>query len=263
MNEKIAAAAHRLRAAAERGTPCAPVRDLIGSNDLEAAYGVQAVNVAAAVRSGRTLVGRKIGLTSPAVQEQLGVDQPDFGSLFDDMRLVGESTPMQRLLQPRIEAEVVFVLGSDLDAPEIDEAMVRQAVAGMYAGLEIVDSRITDWDITICDTIADNASCGLFVVGSQKVQLKDIDPAEVAMTMTINGGLVSTGTGAACLGSPLNALLWLARKAADLGQPLQAGELVLSGALGPMAMVNPGDVIEAYISGLGYVTTRMTSKDES
>ncbi|MGW6901101.1 2-keto-4-pentenoate hydratase [Streptomyces sp. NPDC054919] len=263
MNEKIEAAADRLRVAAESRTPCAPVRDLIGTTDLDAAYAVQTRNVAAAIRDGRTLVGRKIGLTSSAVQAQLGVDQPDFGSLLDDMRVVGEATPLHGLLQPRIEAEVVFVLGSDLDAPDIDEAGVRHAVAGMYAGLEIVDSRISDWDITISDTIADNASCGLFVLGSRKTLLADTDPAEVAMTMTINGSLVSSGTGTACLGSPLNALLWLARKAAALGQPLRAGELVLSGALGPMAPVNAGDVIEAHISGLGHVTTRLTPKDGS
>ncbi|WP_328681943.1 fumarylacetoacetate hydrolase family protein [Streptomyces sp. NBC_00322] len=263
MSSTIAAAAKRLRVASEQHMPCAPVRDLIGTDDLNAAYDVQSENVARATRAGHVLLGRKIGITSPAVQRQLGVDQPDFGTLLQDMLITEDELPSHRLLQPRIEAEIAFVLGRDLDAPDIDEESVRKAVACMYAGLEIVDSRIRGWDITITDTIADNASCGLFVLGSRTTRLKDVEPAGVAMTMTVNGAIVSRGTGADCLGDPLYALLWLARKAAELGQPLRAGEIVLTGALGPMAPIHAGDVIEAGISGLGTVSTRMPLKEAS
>jgi 2-keto-4-pentenoate hydratase len=249
------AAAERLRDAAERLAPCAPVRDLIGTTDVMAAYRVQAVNVDLRLTSGRRLVGRKIGLTSPAVQAQLGVGEPDFGCLLDDMQVPdGGIVQPGRLLQPKVEAEVAFHLGSDLDGPLGSADDLRSAVIGMAAAIEIVDSRISDWDITIADTVADNASSGLFVVSDLLVPLDGLDPAAVEMTLTCNGVEASSGTGRACLGSPLEALLWLARACQSVGAPLQAGELVLSGALGPMVPVAVGDTVAASISGLGEVS---------
>lgn len=236
--------------------PCAAVRDLIGA-DPTAAYAVQRTTIERRVAAGARVVGRKVGLTSPVVQAQLGVDQPDFGVLLDDMRRGdGAEIEADGLLQPRIEAEVAFVLGADLAAGDLDDVQVRAAVAQMLPALEIVDSRIADWDITFADTVADNGSSGLFVLGRVATGLDAVEPAEVEMTLTCDGSVVSTGSGAACLGDPLRALAWLARTARNHGDPLRAGEIVLSGALGAMVPVAAGDTFEATVSGLGAVSVR-------
>ena len=256
----IRTAADRLRRAAEGSTPCAPVRDLIGAADVAAAYAVQSVNIEARRQAGATVVGRKIGLTSPAVQQQLGVDQPDFGWLLDDMDLTGaDEVPMELLLQPKAEAEIAFVLKEDLDEGPLDDAQIRGAVDYAVAALEIVDSRVTGWDIAFGDTVADNASSGLYVLGTERRTLAEFEPIEVTMSMSIDGVEVSTGDGAACLGNPLNALAWLARTAREYGEPLRAGQVVLSGALGPMRDVTPGSTVTAAINGLGSVTARFST----
>jgi 2-keto-4-pentenoate hydratase len=253
----VGAAADRLLEAAQRGVPCAPVRDLIGPDDVIAAYSVQQRVVHSRVADGARIVGRKIGLTSPAVQAQLGVDRPDFGTLFDDMLLRhGDEVEMSRLLQPKVEAEIAFVLSHDLVAPEASAASVRHAVAYASPALEVVDSRIACWDITFGDTVADNASSGLFVLGPARRALDDFEPVEAEMAMTADGIHVSAGSGADCLGDPLNALAWLARTAVAVGEPLRAGEVVLSGALGPMVTVQPGMHVRAEISGLGTVAAQ-------
>ena len=253
--DMAAEAAARLARAAATGLPCLPVRDLIGADDVPRAYRVQELLVAGWLAGGTRRVGRKIGLTAPAVQAQLGVGQPDFGVLLASMR-VGQDEPVVfgRLLQARIEAEVAFVLGRDAGTDlGIDE--VASAIAVARPALEIVDSRIAGWDITIADTVADNASSGLFVLGEGEVPLGPFDPAAVSMTLLEDGEEGSSGTGAACLGSPLNALAWLAATAAAYGNPLRAGEIVLSGALGPMVPVRAGARYEASLSGLGDVRT--------
>ena len=256
------AAADRLWLAAELRTPCPPVRDLIASDDVASAYAVASVNVGRRIERGAVRIGRKIGLTSVAVQKQLGVDTPDFGSLLMDMLVPqGGSIPAGVLIQPKVEAEVAFVLGADLDGPLEDVAEVRAAVAGAMAALEIVDSRVADWDIAYVDTVADNASCGLFAVSDVVVPLTEVEPVGVRMTLTLNGSRASEGDGAACLGDPLLALLWLARTVRDLGDPLRAGEVVLSGALGPMAVVRAGDVVEAEVSGLGPVRVTFAKEE--
>ncbi len=256
-------AARRLAEAAEAGVACAPVRDLIGGNDLAAAYAVQSINVASKIAGGAKVVGRKIGATSPAVRAQLGVDQPDFGWLFDDMDLTGaDEVPMGRLLQPKAEAEIAFVLATDLADGPLDAAQVRASVAYAVAALEIVDSRIAGWDIQFGDTVADNASSGLYVLGTQRRTLDELEPLDVEMTMTLDGEVVSTGNGAACLGDPLNALAWLARTAREYGEPLRAGQVVLSGALGPMRDVHAGAVVSATISGLGSVTATFSEETQ-
>ena len=229
------------------------MRDLIGTDDLPAAYAVQQGLVQARLARGATVVGRKIGATSEAVQRQLGVDQPDFGYLLSDMD-VSDDDPisMRTLVQPRVEGEVAFVLARDIDPPdgaEITIDVVRDAVAVALPALEIVDSRIADWDIEFTDTVADNASSGLFVVGRDGLSLDEIEPRDVTMSLTINGEERSSGTGAACLGDPLEALRWLAVQAQRFGDPLRAGHLILSGALGPFVPFAPGDRVEATISG--------------
>ncbi len=260
---EVVEASERLLEAAASGVPCDPVRELIGETDVEAAYAVQERLTAARLAAGATVVGRKIGLTSKAVQAQIGVDQPDFGVLFDDMGYAeGDVVPMSRLLQPKAEAEIAFVLKDDLAEGDLDVAQVRAAVDHAVASLEIVDSRVAGWNIRFGDTVADNASSGLYVLGSEPRTLDEVEPVDVEMTMHINGEQVSTGTGAACLGDPLNALAWLARTARDFGEPLRAGQVVLSGALGPMADVRPGDVVTAQISGLGSVTARFSGEDD-
>jgi 2-keto-4-pentenoate hydratase len=258
----IDAAARRLVRAAETHVPCAPVRDLIGSNDLDAAYAVQREIVERRVAAGARRSGRKIGLTSPSVQAQLGVDRPDFGVLLDDMDVSDrDQIPLRSLLQPRIEAEIAFVLAADLDQDNLTVADVSAAVSKMLPALEIVDSRIQDWAITFGDTVADNASSGLYVLGREAVPLRDVRPREVVMEMSIDDETVSRGTGADCLGDPLEALAWLARTSRDFGDPLRAGEVVLSGALGPMAPVTAGCRVRAHITGLGQVTANFSEID--
>ncbi|MGC9542189.1 2-keto-4-pentenoate hydratase [Streptomyces sp. UG1] len=259
--QAIAEAADRLTTAAVKREPCSPVRDLLGTTDIRSAYEVQRCLNA---RRTDVVTGRKIGLTSPAVQKQLGVDQPDFGVLFADMDVSAlDEVPTTRLLQPKVEAEIAFLLATDLDGDDLDLAAVRAAVAYAMPALEIVDSRVADWDITITDTVADNASSGLYVLGESRLPLKAFEPREATMRMYVDDVLVSEGTGAACLGDPLNALLWLARTAREYGDPLRAGQVVLSGALGPMAGVSPGVTVLAEISTLGTVTAAFTDKEPS
>ncbi|MFI9596428.1 2-keto-4-pentenoate hydratase [Nonomuraea sp. NPDC052265] len=255
----LAAAVERLAGAAASGVPCAPVRDLIGRDDLAAAYAVQAALTASRLAAGARVVGRKIGLTSAAVQRQLGVDQPDLGVLFDDMAYAdGDTIPAGRVLQPRAEAEIAFVLGSDLADGPLDAPQVRDAIAYGVAAIEICGSRIAGWDISFGDTVADNASSGAYVLGTERRTLDEFEPVDVVMSMSVGGEEVSTGTGAACLGDPIEAVVWLARTTRDLGEPLRAGQVVLSGALGPMRPVAAGDTVIATLSGLGRVTVGFT-----
>ena len=251
-------AAQRLLDAARTGTPCPPVRDLIGATDVATAYAVQQQQTEARLAAGARIAGHKIGLTSAAVQRQLGVDSPDFGILFDDMDVsASDVVDLSRLLQPKVEAEVAFVLSADLDTDDLTPERVRAAVDYAVAALEIVDSRIAGWDITLADTVADNASSGLFVLGAEHITLDAAEPVDIVMAMTIDGEVASAGTGAACLGDPLAALAWLARTAREFGRPLRAGQVVLSGALGPMVALKPGLRVEATLTGFG--TVRMTS----
>ncbi|MGZ8745109.1 MAG: 2-keto-4-pentenoate hydratase [Nocardioides sp.] len=256
--DSVATAVERLARAQDTRVPCPPVRDLIGIDDLPAAYAVQQGLVQRRIDRGASVVGRKIGATSEAVQRQLGVDQPDFGYLLSDMDVSRhDPVSMRTLLQPRVEGEVAFVLSRDIDPPHEDEItleLVRDCVEVALPALEIVDSRIADWAIGFTDTVADNASSGLFVVGQEGRTLHELEPREVTMSLTINGEERSAGTGAACLGDPLEALRWLAVQAQRFGDPLRAGHLILSGALGPFVPFAPGDRVEATISGFAPLT---------
>ncbi len=253
-----ARAAERLQQAARDRTPCAPIRELLTADDPAAqvafGYAVQRLLTKAAKESDRRVVGAKIGLTSDAVQKQLGVDRPDSGVLFADMaRFEDQPIELADLLQPKIEAEVAFLLRADLDSPDLTLDQVRAAVDTAVAALEIVDSRIAGWDIRLVDTIADNASSGLYVLGSEPRPLSELDLPAAEMTMSAGDEVVSVGRGSACLGDPCAALLWLARTAREFGTPLRAGDLVLSGALGPMVPVVADTTYEARIGGLGSV----------
>lgn len=262
--EAISAAVERLANAQATGVPCDPVRDLIGTEDLAAAYAVQQGLVQRRLAGGARVVGRKIGATSQAVQDQLGVDQPDFGYLLDEMDVSAAAAPggapisMAGLLQPRVEAEVAFRLARDIDVPEdqITLELVRDAVAVAIPSLEIVDSRIEAWQIKFTDTVADCASSALFVVGTDEKTLEEINPVDVEMTLTINGEVRSSGNGAACLGDPLEALRWLAVQSARFGDPLRAGQLILSGALGPFVPFAAGDDVVASISGFAPLSVK-------
>jgi 2-keto-4-pentenoate hydratase len=243
--------------AAYAGVPIAPIRSQLTELDVDAAYAIQQANTAHWVAEGRRVVGSKIGLTSRAVQKQLGVDRPDFGVLFADM-IVAEDEPVSagRVLQPKIEAEVAFLLDRDVEAEVPTIADVLRAVAYAMPALEIVGSRITNWDIGIVDTVADNASSGLFVLGGPVRRMEGLDLRALQMRMIRREEIVSKGTGAACLGNPLNAMAWLAGELARRERPLRAGDVVLSGALGPMVPVNSGDTFEVDIAGLGTVSAR-------
>lgn len=245
-------AALDLRQARAQRKPIAPISAAYGISGLDAAYAVAELNTQARLAEGRRIVGKKVGLTSVAVQKQLGVDQPDFGVLFDDMEyLDGDEVPMARLMQPKVETEVAFVVGRDLDGAAPSWGEFITAIDCALPAVEIVDSAIADWKISLVDTVADNASSGLYLLGHQPVALGALADAELGMQMSIDGRVVSVGSGAACLGHPLRAAYWLARTMVARGQPLRAGELVLSGALGPMAPVRAGDQVQVRIGGLG------------
>lgn len=252
--QSIAAAAGRLRQAAETGVAIPPLRDELAPGGVAAAYAVQQANTEHYLKQGRRLVGRKIGLTSKSVQQQLGVDSPDFGMLYADMALYdGEDVVLGRVMQPKVEAEVALVLERDLAQPAVTLTEMISAVAYAVPAIEIVGSRIENWNIKLLDTIADNASSGLFVLGGEPKPLAGLDLRMCGMVMERRGEPVSVGAGVACLGNPLNAALWLARTMVEVGNPLQAGDVIMSGALGPMVTVAPGDVIEVRINGLGSV----------
>lgn len=255
-NERFQSAADLLFAAHKTGEFCGPVRELIGG-DVEAGYAVQGINTRRWTDDGRRVVGRKIGLTSEAVQKQLGVGQPDFGVLFADMEYSdGAVIPYSAMQQPKAEAEIALVLSKTLSEPDTTPSELVRAVEYVVPAIEIVGSRIMNWDIRISDTIADNASSGLYVLGSPHRRLDGLDLSLASMVLKRNSREVSFGAGAACLGSPINAALWLARTCAKLGAPLNAGDVVLTGALGPMVPIEPGDAFEAIVSGIGAV--RMT-----
>jgi 2-keto-4-pentenoate hydratase len=237
------------------------LRDGLAPLDADGAYAIQSINTAHWVAEGRRVVGRKVGLTAKAVQAQLGVSQPDFGVLLDDMEIEdGGVLLASRTLQPKAEAEIAFILSSDLAEPDVTREQVAACMAEVMAAIEIVDSRITDWKITFADTVADNGSAAFFVLGAERKPLAGLDLWTCGMALEVNGEVASLGAGAACLGHPLNAVTWLARTLAARREPLRKGDVVLSGALGPMVAIKPGDFVQASIGGLGSVS--FTFKDD-
>lgn len=222
------------------------------------AYRIQLAIVARKLeREGVRHIGKKIGVTSEVVQKALGVSQPDFGHLTSEMALAdGDAAPMDRLIQPRAEGEIAFVLARDLRGPGLTPADVLRATDRVKACFEIVDSRIHDWRIRIEDTIADNASSAMLVVSDGGVSPGQVDLPSAAMTLEKNGEVVGRGVGAASMGSPVVAMTWLVNKMGELGIGLTAGEIVLSGSLGPLVPVVRGDRMELRIEGVGACSVR-------
>jgi 2-keto-4-pentenoate hydratase len=246
--------ARRLRDA-YAGVPVPPLRDGLDPLDADAAYAIQALNTDYWVQQGRKIKGRKIGLTARAVQAQLGVEQPDFGVLFDDMRIQdGGQLDPGRVIQPKAEAEIAFVMKADLLNLDLDRDQVEASVGAVHAAIEIVDSRIADWKITFADTVADNGSSAFYALSRNGFPVAGLDLWSCGMVLQVNGETVSLGAGAACLGHPLNSALWLAKTLAERGDPIRAGDVVLTGALGPMVAIKPGDHVSATIGGLGNVS---------
>ena len=246
-----------LHTALETATPIAPLTDQDPALTIEDAYRIQQRMIERRLQAGERIIGKKIGVTSRAVMDMLKVYQPDFGYLLDGM-CVSSATgvPAARLIQPKAEGEIAFVLKKDLIGPGITNADVLAATEGVMTCFEIVDSRIRDWKIKIQDTVADNASCGVFVLGDSLVDPRSVDLVHCGMVLEKNGEVVVTGAGAAALGSPVNAVAWLANTLGRFGIPLKAGEIILSGALGAMVPVVKGDFLRVTIGGIGSCSVR-------
>jgi len=255
--EVIASVAKELRTAEEERSPVAPVAARFGELTVGDAYAVQQANLEMKLAGGDRIVGRKIGLTSLAMQTQLGVDQPDFGHLLASMAVPnGGAVATAELIAPRIELEIAFLLGRGLAGPGVTTADVLAATDAVFPSLEIIDSRIADWKIGLVDTVADNASSGRFVMPSRLTPVRDLDLRLLGGVMEINGVLVSWSCGAAALGDPAACIAWLANALAPYGGRLEPGEIVLSGALDKSVPVHVGDVVRADFDRLGSAGVR-------
>lgn len=237
--------------------PIAPLTEVHPKLGIAEAYGIQKLNTERRVEAGGVIRGRKVGLTSDAMQKMLGVDEPDFGVLFDDM-LVEDAgaVDMTGLVHPRVEAEIAFVLASDLEGPGTTVDDVLAATLGVRAALEIIDSRVVDWRIKLMDTIADNASSARFVLGRDITPVDGLDLPGVKCALAHDGTVVEEGVGAAALGDPAACVAWLANKLAEFGDRLQAGEVIMPGALHRAVDVQAGDEFTAEFSDIGSVSVR-------
>lgn len=261
--EPAEALAAALRDAEQQRAPCAPLRQRAESlgwpTTQENAYAVQRINEARRIAGGDRVTGRKIGLTAASVRRQLGVDQPDYGALWRSTAFGdGAEIPLAGFIRPKVEAEVAIMLDKDVTAADATLADLFAATAYAVPALEIVDSRIADWDIGLFDTIADNASAAGYVLGADPKRLDQLSLRDAGMTLTEDGREASQGRGSECMGHPLNAAVWLTRQLARLGTPLRAGDVVLTGALGPMVTISRPSFFEAHIEGLGRVAARFT-----
>ena len=251
--------ADRLRRAEVDRTPIDPITDDRQDLTVADAYAIQRHNIERRVAAGRVVRGRKVGLTSRAMQQLLGVDEPDFGVLVDDMFVDdGDEVAPETMLQPRVEAEMAFVMARDLAGPGVITADALTSIAGVLPAIEIVDSRIADWRIRLVDTIADNASSGRVVLGGRLTPVTALDLRLTGMLFYRNGVPSDSGTGAAALGNPARCVAWLANKLGALGSGLRRDDVVLPGALHRMVPVRPGDVFRAEFAHLGSVTTRFS-----
>ncbi|MFC4766530.1 2-keto-4-pentenoate hydratase [Effusibacillus consociatus] len=234
-----------------------PLTELDPNITIEEAYQVQLLTIQKKVDAGQKVVGKKIGLTSLAMQKLLGVDQPDYGHLLDGMVVEnGGAISWNRVLQPKVEAEVAFVLKKDLIGSKVTATDVLMATEYVLPALEIVDSRVADWKIKLQDTVADNASSGLYGLGGKPLTVDQLDLAQVGVVLYKNGEIMNTGVGAAALGHPATCVAWLANKLSEFGIPLKAGEVILSGALSAAVNAEPGDHFQARFAHLGEVNVR-------
>ncbi|TXL70240.1 2-oxopent-4-enoate hydratase [Vineibacter terrae] len=237
--------------------PVTPLTEREADITIEDAYAIQLRMVQRRLATGETVIGKKIGVTSKVVMDMLGVDQPDFGQMTSGMVFnEGEPVDTATLIAPKAEAEVAFMMKSDLTGPGVTAADVLRATDCVMPCFEIVDSRIRDWKIKIQDTVADNASCGVLTLGGVRKSPHALDLALAGMVLEKNGEVVSTSAGAAVQGSPVNAVAWLANTLGRLGIGLKAGELILSGSQSPMLAVKAGDSLVCSVGGLGSTSVR-------
>ncbi|MDA0824780.1 MAG: 2-oxopent-4-enoate hydratase [Proteobacteria bacterium] len=256
--EKINGYGDSLYEAMRKRTTIAPLTTQSPDIIIEDAYQISLRMLERRLADGEQMIGKKIGVTSKVVMDMLNVRQPDFGFLTDTM-VYGNSAEVPvstQLIQPKAEGEIAFVLKRDLKGPGVTNADVIAATDFVMPCFEIVDSRITDWKIKIQDTIADNASCGAIVLGDKSVSPLDVDLATCGIVVSLNGEIISTGAGAAAMGSPVNAVTWLANTLGAYGIELKAGDIILSGSLVPLQTVKPGDAMHMEIGGIGQASAR-------
>jgi 2-keto-4-pentenoate hydratase len=240
--------------------PISPLTDRHADLTIEDAYAIQTINIDRRIAAGQRVIGRKVGLTSKPMQDLLGVDEPDFGVLTDEMIVEdGDLIALSRLVQPRVEAELAFVMARDLAGPGVSTPTALDAIAGALPAVEVVDSRVADWKIKLVDTVADNASSGLLVVGGRMRPVTELDLRLLGVVVSRNGEVIDTGAGAAALGNPARCVAWLANKLGSFGAGLKAGDIVLPGAVHKMVPVQPGDVFRAEFAHLGPVTVRFST----
>lgn len=260
-HQAVDKAAGSLLDAYASGVPIRPLTEAEPDLTLADAYAIQQAQVERWLAGGARIKGHKVGLTSAAMQRQLGVDQPDYGHLLDTMfHTDGAPIDTGRFLQPRIEPEIAFVLGRPLRGPGVTAADAAAAVEFVLPALEIIDSRIADWKITLADTVADNASSGGVVLGTTPVRPDGLDLSLTGCLLHRNGNLVDTGAGGAVLGSPLNALIWLANTLGPMGVTLEAGHVILPGSITAAIPVAAGDTVTAAFAGIGTVTAKFAGE---
>jgi 2-oxopent-4-enoate/cis-2-oxohex-4-enoate hydratase len=259
INEKIEKYGNELYEALKGNYTIEPITSRESDITIEDAYAIQDVFIQRRIKEdGVRIIGKKIGVTSKVVMDMLGVHQPDFGYLLSDMIYSDgdEINVTDDMIQPKAEGEIAFVLKQDLMGPGVTTADVLRATKFVMPCFEIVDSRIEDWKIKVQDTVSDNASCGYIVFGGSGVDPKDVDLTTCGMTLEANGELLHTGAGAAALGSPVNAVVWLANTLGSFGVGLKAGEVILSGALCAMVTIKPGDNMTINVGGIGSASCR-------
>lgn len=257
-SNKVTAYGDALYEAMRNRSTIAPLSEQSPEITIEDAYAVSRRMLDRRLADGEVMIGKKIGVTSKVVMDMLNVRQPDFGFLTDKMVYgnCAEVPASTTLIQPKAEGEIAFILKQDLQGPGVTNADVIAATDFVMPCFEIVDSRIRDWQIKIQDTVADNASCGAIVLGDKTVSPLDVDLSTCGIVVSLNGEIVSTGAGAAAMGSPVNAVTWLANTLGAFGIGLKAGELILSGSLVPLQAVSPGDAMHMEIGGIGQASAR-------
>ena len=251
--QKVALFAEQLYNAERSRKSISPLTDQDGSISLDDAYNIQLANINRALGMGHVISGKKIGLTSPGIQKQMGVSEPDYGHLFASMECTDGKVNTDELMQPKIEGEIAYILKADLAGCKVTREDVIANTDYVVAAFEIVDSRVADWKIKLPDTVADNASSGRYVLGTKKLKLGDVDLSNVAMKLFKNGELIGEGTGAAVQGDPSLAVAWLANRLWSYGVTLKAGEVILSGAFSAAPAAVKGDKFTAEFSSFGEV----------
>jgi 2-keto-4-pentenoate hydratase len=260
--EEIEFISSHLQSAEEKGQGVAPPTTIKENLSIEQAYSIQLYTINRQLELGTKIVGKKIGLTSLAMQQLLGVNEPDYGHLLDTMQIENEGIVSNKLvLQPRVEGEIAFILKKELKGPNVTRKEVLEAIDFIVPAIEIVDSRVKDWKITLIDTVADNASSGLYVLGDQRFTLDEVDLVHEKMDLYKNGEKMNSGLGKDVLDHPAEAVAWLANKLSDFNISLLPGEVILSGAISAAVNAVPGDTFTAKFETLGEVTVSF-EKDE-